>query len=158
MNSEQRQALGAWLRAKRAESSLTRIAEQFGVSKSAWQRYETGEREPTFELRMQLHAAYQDLPVFARPVIGAPMASPRVEEARSNYRYGGRANGEAGYVASALRARDIDLAEHSVYAALLFDLSARQLISNEAIDALLDWFVRFHIGRASTLVAERVGA
>ncbi len=158
MSPEQRKTLGEWLRKKRAESSLAKITERFGVSKSAWQRYESGEREPPIQLRWELQDAYPDLPGFAVAPAFTPSRHFRVEEPVVRYEMRGSPGGTASYVAEALRCRKIDLAEHSVFAALMFDLSARHLITNDAVDVLLDWFERFYIGRASSVVARRVEA
>ena len=81
MDATEREQLGQWLRAKRNESSLAKIAERYGCAKSTWQRYESGEREVPVELLQRLYNHYADLPKFA--VATLPKAGSenyRVEE------------------------------------------------------------------------------
>jgi transcriptional regulator with XRE-family HTH domain len=146
-----KQQLADWLVSKRGTKALVTFAKELGVSKTALINYEAGSRMPPTETFLRWSRQFYDFP--GRNKVTNETVS-RVEEPRAQYILGSQAS----YVAQALRRYDVDIAEHSVFSALLLDLYARQLVSTEAVDTLLDWYVRYHVGRAIGVAAATVAA
>ena len=89
MNATGLRAFGAWLKNKRGDASIAAFAQRIGVSRSALQRYETGENKPPAELLLSLQKQFDDFPELGDSSAQYPnptMGHHRVEEERAQYR------------------------------------------------------------------------
>lgn len=82
-------AFGVWLKNKRGDASIAAFAQSIGVSRSALQRYETGENKPPADLLLSLQKQFADFPEMGGDSVEKPspqLGRHRVEEERAQYR------------------------------------------------------------------------
>lgn len=154
MSPEQQIELGAWMREKRSQSSLERIAETMSCSMSAWQRYEKGARPVPLELLLRLSETYSDMPAFAvpprtyraaslqqnhsvqedRPVYGAPPALGEFER-----RLKAMSDAQA-VVTDGLARYDLKAEHHVTLHQMLTLLIVRNDITPTGLAEVLQWY------------------